>query len=91
MCASSAQPAVSVTFVVHRIKGIRTAFHPREELPLIHTAQMSTAVPVDQSETPPLAEEKRTWKERWIPRLKLMAGLALPVYLETLDYTGTLL
>jgi len=51
---------------------------------------MSSAIPADESEkTQTTPEEKRTWKERWIPRLKLMAGLALPVYLETLDYTGT--
>lgn len=58
---------------------------------------MSSAVPVNENETPqtttPDEDEQRplTWKERWVPRLKLMAGLMLPIYLETLDYTGTFL
>ena len=59
---------------------------------------MSGAVPIGENEKPqttpepaPTPEQALTWKERWVPRLKLMAGLALPVYLETLDYTGTLL
>jgi hypothetical protein len=53
---------------------------------------MSHAVSVDDNEIPQTTPEKKqplTWKERWMPRLKLMAGLMLPVYLETLDYTGT--
>jgi hypothetical protein len=54
---------------------------------------MSGAVSVDEGEKPQTTPEERplTWKERWVPRLKLMAGLLLPVYLETLDYTGMLL
>ena len=57
---------------------------------------MSSAAPIGENrenEKPPTTadpEQARTWKERWVPRLKLMAALALPVYLETLDYTGTL-
>lgn len=51
---------------------------------------MSSAVPVSENEKPQTTpEQPLTWKERWVPRLKLIAGLSLPVYLETLDYTGT--
>ena len=58
---------------------------------------MPSAVSVNESERPQTTPEENiseenqplTWKERWVPRLKLMAGLMLPVYLETLDYTGT--
>ena len=58
---------------------------------------MSSAAPIGENgenEKPPTTpdpEQTLTWKERWVPRLKLMAALSLPVYLETLDYTGTLL
>jgi len=51
---------------------------------------MSSAVSIREDEKPPTPEHPLTWKERWVPRLKLLAALALPVYLETLDYTGTL-
>jgi hypothetical protein len=56
----------------------------------IHTANMSSAVsPADQIQNAQTTLEQRpTWKERWIPRLKLMAGLLFPTFLETLDYTG---
>ena len=61
---------------------------------------MSNAAPISENDengeiekpaTTPDPEQALTWKERWVPRLKLMAALSLPVYLETLDYTGTLL
>jgi hypothetical protein len=53
---------------------------------------MSNAVTVSENEKPQTTPDPPlTWKERWVPRLKLIAALSLPVYLETLDYTGTLL
>jgi hypothetical protein len=89
--ARGAQPAVYLRLRGRRdrIRGAKVLFLP---LGPIHTVQMSGAVSVGENEKPQtIPERPLTWKDRWVPRLKLMAGLLLPVYLETLDYTGTLL
>jgi hypothetical protein len=44
---------------------------------------------VQHNYPPNTASEPSTW-QRWLPRIKLVAAVILPVILETLDYTGKL-